>query len=103
MPFTPEEAKRLNKELTERIYIARLTEARSDIDSQLQTTPNGTSFRGSKRVLDTLSKEYGKLGWHCRQYTKKYFDMEINCIEISAAPFQKNKWKEKLLNFLRKI
>ena len=52
-----------------------------------------------KDCLDIVSKEYEQLGWHCRQYTKQYFRLELNYLEISAVPYRKPNWKEKVWSF----
>ena len=101
MPFTPEEAKKLNKELMKKYYDLELVGCRDEIDEQLKQTPNGTTIDSMKSCLDVVSKEYEQLGWYCRQYTKSYFHMELNYLEVSALPFTRNTWKEKILNFLR--
>ena len=103
MSFTPQEAKQLHKKLMEDVYEMELFAARNKIDNLLKNTPGGTSIDSMKRVLDVLSKEYEALGWSCRQYTKSYFSMDLNYLEISALPYRSSSWKEKVLNFLSKL
>lgn len=102
MPFTPEDARRLNKELLEKFHVMELFSVRQKIDQLLQSSPDGTNVDSTKRVLDILQPEYETLGWYCRQYTKSYFHMELNHLEISATPFE-NPWKERILNFLSNL
>lgn len=97
-----QEAIQLHKKLMERTHEMELFAVRNKIDTQLQYTPHGTFVDSLKSVLDVLSKEYEALGWYCRQYTKDYFHIEANYLQISSTPFEKP-WKERILNFLSKL